>query len=121
MWQVAAADQYFRFGGHWRGGSGVNSSGTGIARIGRASVGLGARLISRRVEGLPVGEPPGSPLGLVGGAGRMRSGGPLRRRFSSSCCAIRSTSRLSSGGRVEVAMLRGRGTQLSEDGAGADV
>ncbi len=68
MWQVAAAAQYLRCGDHWRGDSGTNSSGTGIARIGRASVGLGARLISRRVDGLPVGEPPALRSGCPAGS-----------------------------------------------------
>ena len=42
MWHVAAAVKYLRLGDQFRAGSGTNSSGTGIARIGRASVGLGA-------------------------------------------------------------------------------
>ena len=46
MWQVAAAAQYLRWALHSRRPSGTQSSGTGMARIGRASAGLGARLMS---------------------------------------------------------------------------
>ncbi len=43
---MAAAAQYFRWGAQLRAARGTQSSGTGIALIGRASAGLGARLMS---------------------------------------------------------------------------
>ncbi len=71
MAKVAAAARILRLGDQLRAGNGTNSSGTGIARIGRASVGLGAREISSRVDGadaLAVDWVPGG--GLFGGPPR---------------------------------------------------
>src|SRR3954454_20977064 len=117
MWQAAAADQYLRVGDQSRGGSGTNSSGTGIARIGRASVGLGALEISSRFEGEVVVVDPG-PAPVSGFAPTSRPGGGLRRSVSSSRCAISSTCRLSSGLRVETVGSARTGT--NESGIGPE-
>src|SRR5580692_9558230 len=100
MWQVAAADQYLRLGDQSRGVSGTNSSGTGIARIGRASVGLGAREISSRVDGAEALAVDWLPCGGL-------FAGPPRWSSSSSRCAIISTWRLSSGDSVETGAVSG--------------
>ena len=97
---MAAAAQYLRWGVQLRGGSATQSSGTGMALIGRASAGLGARLMSswvwvRRSDAIP----PRGPAGVGGFWVRWRNSSSWLR-------AILSTSRCNSGRSVDGALGR---------------